>query len=188
MTARRGTSNTNSRGSAEARRARKRWLLSPDAGFGGDGVQVQCQFDGCQTMVTFDTMWVDRFPIPGCHGGSYARGNIRPSCGPCNMSHGSDLSRCPDAPVALLTVPTAGATVLAMDTNDGATPIWDWTLGIQRYARSGGATKRSWKWGAIVTCNTDSQRLPGHATKADATAAGHAWLRARGVDPTTTTT
>lgn len=185
MTVRRGTSNSNSRGSAEARRARKRWLLSPEAGFGGDGVQVRCQFDGCTTMVTFDTMWVDRFPIPGCHGGTYARGNIRPSCAPHNMSHGSDLSRCPEAPASLLTVPTAGATVLAMTTDDSAETLTTWTLGTRRYARTS-AAGRQWRWGAFASHDGQSQWLPGHATKADATAAGAAWLRARGIDTTTT--
>lgn len=75
------------RGSAATRRASKSWLLSPDGGhdwgtgwlpFGGDGTKVPCFW--CQAMLTFDTVERDRI-IPG---GSYARPNLIPSCGPCN--------------------------------------------------------------------------------------------------------
>lgn len=90
---RRSTSNGNSTGSSYARRRRKLWLLSPDAGFGGDGKWVRCHLrcsPKCLVWVTFATLWVDRIK-PGCEGGTYARGNIQPSCGWCNMAHGSRL-------------------------------------------------------------------------------------------------
>lgn len=82
----RGTTNTNVRGSAEARRARKVWLLEKF----GDGVTALCSF-GCGTALTFETITVDRYPVPGCHGGRYTRGNIRPACGPCNSAVGGAL-------------------------------------------------------------------------------------------------
>lgn len=85
MTTKRGTSNTNDRGSSYARRARKQWLLDEF----GDGTEAPCAF--CGKMVTFQTITVDRYPVPGCEGGTYARDNVRPSCGFCNSSDGSKL-------------------------------------------------------------------------------------------------
>ena len=85
-TVRRGTSNGNDRGSSAQRRTRKLWLLATF----GDGEKALCAF-GCGTLVTFETITVDRFPVPGCQGGRYVRGNIRPACGPCNSVHGGAL-------------------------------------------------------------------------------------------------
>jgi hypothetical protein len=82
----RGTTNRNARGGAPARRARKAWLLVQF----GDGTTAPCSF-GCGTVLTFDTITVDRFPLPGCQGGTYVRGNIRPACGPCNSEYGGGL-------------------------------------------------------------------------------------------------
>lgn len=82
----RGTTNSNSRGGSEERRRRKWWLL----GEFGDGVSAPCAF-ACGTIVTFETITVDRYPVPGCRGGGYRRGNIRPACGPCNSRHGGSL-------------------------------------------------------------------------------------------------
>lgn len=82
----RGSTNTNTRGSAASRRARKQWLL----GTFGDGVRALCSF-GCGTYVTFETMQVDCHPIPRVFGGRYVRGNIRPACAPCNIAHGIEL-------------------------------------------------------------------------------------------------
>jgi hypothetical protein len=85
-TVRRGTSNANDRGSSSQRRARKLWLLVTF----GDGTTATCGF-GCGTVLTFETITVDRHPVPGCQGGRYVRGNIRPACGPCNSRHGGVL-------------------------------------------------------------------------------------------------
>lgn len=82
----RGSSNMNQRGSSAARRARKVWLL----GQFGDGEKAPCAFE-CGTVLTLDTLTVDRFPLPGCQGGTYVRGNIRPACGTCNSSRGAVL-------------------------------------------------------------------------------------------------
>lgn len=88
---RRGTTNRNARGSSYSRRIRKLWLLSPEAGFGGDGVTVQCTTPGCDTVLDFDTVTVDRI-TPGIEGGTYRRGNIRPKCGPHNYGEGGALA------------------------------------------------------------------------------------------------
>jgi hypothetical protein len=80
----RGTTNRNARGSAEARRRRKRWLLTQF----GDGVTAPCFMAGCTAVLTFDTITVDRI-ILGINGGSYRRSNIRPACASHNASEGS---------------------------------------------------------------------------------------------------
>lgn len=85
MPATRGTTNRNDRGSAESRRIRKQWLLDTF----GDGITAPCAF--CAEPVEFTTMTVDRYPLPGCQGGRYVRGNIRPACAPCNSMYGGAL-------------------------------------------------------------------------------------------------
>jgi hypothetical protein len=88
----RGTTNSNKRGSAAARRQRKQWLLDEF----GDGATAPCAIGKrgiCQGRVDFNTIWVDRWPIAGHENGTYARDNIRPSCGPCNMSDGGAVGR-----------------------------------------------------------------------------------------------
>jgi hypothetical protein len=86
ITVTRGTSNSNERGSAEARRIRKQWLLDTF----GNGYIAFCCFLGCKEALTFETITVDRIQ-PGCEGGTYRRGNIRPMCGFHNSSTGSKL-------------------------------------------------------------------------------------------------
>lgn len=85
---RRGTTNTNVRGSSYQRRARKWHLLevfqSPIFGAGW----THCY--RCFALLCYETLTVDRI-IPGCHGGRYTRGNIRPACGRCNYSTGAVL-------------------------------------------------------------------------------------------------
>ena len=68
----------NDRGSAEDRRRRKRYLLDT----WGDGITAPCVF--CKAPLSYETVTVDRFPIPGRLGGRYTRDNIRPACGDCN--------------------------------------------------------------------------------------------------------
>lgn len=79
---RRGTSNTNDRGGSPARRARKCWMLS----WFGDGISCLCY--SCGSALLYSTLQADRI-IPGVLGGTYARGNIRPSCGECNRRSGN---------------------------------------------------------------------------------------------------
>lgn len=96
----RGTSNSNTRGSASSRRARRQWLLDTF----GDGTTAACRLKvspACLKTVDIVTLSVDRYPIPGCEGGRYVRGNIRPVCAPCNMHHGSLLGQARAALVRL---------------------------------------------------------------------------------------
>lgn len=81
--------NGNQRGSAAERRRRRQWLLDEF----GDGVTVMCHLelsDECEMDLTFETLTVDRI-VPACEGGTYARGNIRPACRPCNDHQGGKL-------------------------------------------------------------------------------------------------
>jgi hypothetical protein len=66
------------KGNTQVRRNRKHWLLRTF----GDGTSCLCQWPECTTWLTFNTLTVDRFPIPGRDGGRYERGNIRPICVP----------------------------------------------------------------------------------------------------------
>jgi 5-methylcytosine-specific restriction endonuclease McrA len=77
--------NGNDRGSSYDRRARRAWLLSPAAGFGGDGVKVPCW--ECGAMVSDKTIHVDRI-TPAHQGGRYIRSNIRPHCPTCSHREG----------------------------------------------------------------------------------------------------
>jgi hypothetical protein len=81
----RGRSSANERGSSYDRRARRNWMLSPAAPFGGDGEKVACW--ECGAMVSFKTLRVDRI-IPGEFGGTYRRNNIRPHCVTCSCRQG----------------------------------------------------------------------------------------------------
>lgn len=80
---RRGSSNSNERGSSYDRRARKLWLLREF----GDGAYTICSF-GCGTILTFENITVDRHPLPGVLGGTYVHDNIRPACMSCNEDDG----------------------------------------------------------------------------------------------------
>lgn len=85
MSSTNGRSNANERGSSYDRRARRAWLLSAKAGFGGNDEKVPCW--ECGAMVDKRTLVVDRI-IPGEEGGTYRRDNIRPHCGPCSCRQG----------------------------------------------------------------------------------------------------
>ncbi len=83
------------RGNARDRAARRRWLLTPGAGFGGDGEKVRCAAalgERCEGLVSYETMNVDRI-VPGCLGGRYTRDNIRPTCFTCNNDLSHDQKR-----------------------------------------------------------------------------------------------
>lgn len=77
------------RGNAADRRVRKNWMLSPGAGFGGNGTEVLCTH--CHTPLNYDTVEADR-KEPG---GSYARPNIQPACRNCNLSRSNKTSWTP---------------------------------------------------------------------------------------------
>lgn len=80
-----GRPNGDPRGSARQRRARKLWLLSPEAGWGGDGVDVPCH--ECGVLIEFEDLFADRI-IPGELGGRYVRGNLAPHCSLCSGRQG----------------------------------------------------------------------------------------------------
>lgn len=79
------TCTTDGRGSSRDRLARKLWLLSPDAGWGGDGTDVPCW--ECGVLVELIDLVCDRI-IPGERGGRYNRGNIAPHCALCSHRQG----------------------------------------------------------------------------------------------------
>ena len=77
------------RGNAADRRARKNWMLSPAAPFGGTGTTVPCVF--CRCELTFATVEADRVDC----GGSYRRSNVQPACRPCNLARSDDADLTP---------------------------------------------------------------------------------------------
>lgn len=83
----RGTSNTNARGSAAQRRARRAWIVVT---FGNDGIVTCYRCDVPLLAEGPDAFEVDRI-VPGCLGGTYARSNIRPVCPPCNIETGNGV-------------------------------------------------------------------------------------------------
>lgn len=83
---RRSTSNSNTRGSSATRRRRRQWLVDEF----GDGEFVACfqQISRhCEYVCDVDTVSPDRLVL-GADGGSYRRGNIQPSCRPCQREQG----------------------------------------------------------------------------------------------------
>lgn len=116
----RGTSNSNARGSAADRRARKRYLLDTF----GDGTEALCAFDGCEVILTFETITVDRYPLTGIDGGTYVRSNIRPACGAHNSEHGGRLG------AARREARRAGRRALAAALRAGGVPVR--LCGLQR--------------------------------------------------------
>lgn len=89
------TNGQDKRGSSKDRKARRVWLLSEKAGWGGNGEVVPCALGtepDCSLLVDMVTMEVDRI-IPGAEGGRYVRTNIRPTCVRCNKEAGFDTMR-----------------------------------------------------------------------------------------------
>lgn len=84
---RRGTTNSNVRGSAAHRRIRKLWLI---ATYGWPELQLVCCWL-CDLVLDLETLTVDRHPVPGVDGGRYTRDNIKPACPFCNSSTGGKL-------------------------------------------------------------------------------------------------
>lgn len=88
----RGTTNRNVRGNARDRAARKRRLLTRD-GTGPDGWALCAT---CPTVVDFDTMTVDCWPVPRCEGGKYGfsvKGDLgtRIQCERCASAQGGEM-------------------------------------------------------------------------------------------------
>lgn len=85
MSSTNGRCNSAERGSSRSRRARKVWLLSVAAGWGGDGETVPCW--DCGIILWFEDLFVDRI-IPGERRGRYWRCNIAPHCEWCSCRQG----------------------------------------------------------------------------------------------------
>lgn len=81
--------NGNQRGSSADRRARKLWLLSPEAGWGGDGTDVPCW--ECGVLCEIEDLVADRI-IPHHQGGTYRRENLRPQCTLCSHREGQRIT------------------------------------------------------------------------------------------------
>lgn len=91
----RGTSNRNARGGAPQRRARRRRLEAEHA-VAGVLTCYRCAVplladDVAQALgvPAAERFEVDRI-VPGVRGGTYASGNVRPACGPCNRETGNE--------------------------------------------------------------------------------------------------
>lgn len=80
----RGTSNGNDRGNTKQRAARRLWVMTT----------WECDVPGfvrcyrCGIKLTESTLTIDRI-VPGCRGGKYEQGNIRPACSHCNSVTGA---------------------------------------------------------------------------------------------------
>lgn len=85
----RGTTNGNARGNSRDRAARRAWLLRAFQSDRGPGT---CRCYRCGDVLTEKSITVDRI-IPGCHGGTYRRDNIRPACASCNSETGGACRR-----------------------------------------------------------------------------------------------
>lgn len=123
LLARRGTTNGNARGSVTDRARRRAWLVATYRADRDlfrltfvDGLVVvdhfvldpalllayetvasvevvpSCRCYRCGTLLTVETVTVDRI-VPGVHGGTYRRSNIRPACSTCNSSTGATVRR-----------------------------------------------------------------------------------------------
>lgn len=109
--ARRGTTNGNARGGSDERRRRREWLVQTfranrdlirielfhgplwvEVDLGTERAVPACRCYRCGVLLTADTLTVDRI-VPGAHGGTYRRSNIRPCCGTCNSTTGATTRR-----------------------------------------------------------------------------------------------
>jgi hypothetical protein len=88
----RGTTNRNARGSADARRRRREWLVTTYRADVDAAGEPACRCYRCGVLLTVDTVSADRIK-PGCQGGTYRRSNIRPACVSCNSITGGAVRR-----------------------------------------------------------------------------------------------
>lgn len=72
------------RGNCRDREARRRWMKSPEAGFGGNGETVPCVHCG----IDLHHPEADRI-VPG---GTYARTNVQPACRGCNLGRSNNTT------------------------------------------------------------------------------------------------
>lgn len=79
----RGTTNRNDRGNTKDREARRWFLMNT---YAADKLGY-CRCYRCGKLLLLDQITVDRI-VPGNHGGTYRRNNIRPACAKCNSATG----------------------------------------------------------------------------------------------------
>lgn len=80
----RGTTNRNVRGNTRDREARRWFLMNT---YAADKLGY-CRCYRCGKLLLLDQITVDRI-VPGNHGGTYRRNNIRPACAKCNSATGA---------------------------------------------------------------------------------------------------
>jgi len=80
------------RGNTADRLARRTWLVTTFRADRNHHGEPACRCYRCGVLLTVDTVTVDRI-VPGAHGGTYRRNNIRPACGPCNSETGASIRR-----------------------------------------------------------------------------------------------
>ena len=83
--------NGNHRGSSYDRARRKAWLLSPEAGWGGDGETVPCWTCGVLCGPDDVELFADRI-VPHINGGTYRRDNLAPHCDTCSHRQGQRIT------------------------------------------------------------------------------------------------
>lgn len=88
----RGTTNRNVRGNTRDRLARRKWLVTKFRANRDYHGEPACRCYRCGVLLTEASVTVDRI-VPGAHGGTYRRNNIRPACGPCNSETGALIRR-----------------------------------------------------------------------------------------------
>lgn len=86
------------RGNSDDRARRKRWMVNPDSGFGGDGKSVPCYWCNKTLRLGSSDLTADRWPICGHLGGTYKRDNLVPSCKRDNSSRCNDINHRPRQP------------------------------------------------------------------------------------------
>jgi hypothetical protein len=79
---------TQSSPPAARRMELKAGVMERDGHVDADGSQrVPCGF--CGTLLRWGNMTLDRYPIPGRKGGTYALANVRAACWSCNTEDGA---------------------------------------------------------------------------------------------------
>lgn len=84
--------NGNDRGSSYDRARREAWLVSVEAGWGGDGIDVPCWECGVLCGNDAVQLAADRV-VPACQGGTYRRDNLAPHCDLCSHRQGQAVMR-----------------------------------------------------------------------------------------------
>ena len=90
----RGTSNRNDRGNTKQRAKRRAWILENFKADTSTPEKPRVRCYRCGIQLSESTMTIDRI-TPGCQGGKYVEGNIRPACSNCNSVTGATTRSVP---------------------------------------------------------------------------------------------